>query len=379
MNEKILEEIFSYAVETRRQLHQYPEVCFDLPKTIALVSEELEKMGIDYTYKYGKSSVAAEIGSGDKIIALRADMDALPVEEKTDLPYASKIKGKMHACGHDAHTAILLATAKYLKMHEDDLKVRVRLIFQPSEECSESGAKMMVDNGVMDGVDHIICTHCDNRIESGKIGLRAGDYMTACVPIIVKFYGKTAHATAPADGIDAIAMAHTAYTRLKEKVAQLAGDRRYIWSVGKFAGGTAHNVISDFCQMDISFRHYDMDFADKVIASTYEICQDIADDFGGKMDIDWIMSTGPVNNDQSIVEKFKGIALSNGVGVVTAEQEMASEDFGWYLTKAPGMLFRFGTRNEELGCTTTLHCNDFKIDEVGMKIALKSFIGYVLD
>ncbi len=377
MEDKILEEIYSYAVSIRRQFHEYPETGFELSKTVALVSSELEKSGIRYTYKYGKSSVVAEIGSGEKIIALRADMDALSVEEKTDLPYASKIKGKMHACGHDSHTAILLAVAKYLKMYETDLKVRVRLIFQPSEECAESGAKMMVENGVMDGVDHIICTHCENALDVGKIGVCVGDHMAACVPLNVKFYGKTAHATLPHQGIDAVAMAHTAYTRLKENVAKLAGESRYIWSVGKFLGGTAHNVVADFSEMDISFRFYDMAFADNVKNATFKICNEIAKEFGGRVEIDWNMSTGPVHNDKEITENFKNIAVSNGLQVEKVEQKMGSEDFGWYLTKSKGMLFWFGTRNEALGCTSLAHCNDFKIDENGMKTALEAFANYI--
>ena len=166
MNTEKLNELFDYSVKIRRQLHMYPEVGFELEKTVALVSGELEKMGIEYTLQYGKGSIVAEIGNGEKLIALRADMDALPVEEKTDLPYKSKIPGQMHACGHDAHTAILLSVAKYLKTHESELKCRVRLIFQPAEECSVSGAKMLVDNGVCDGVSEIICTHCDRRTRS---------------------------------------------------------------------------------------------------------------------------------------------------------------------------------------------------------------------
>ena len=179
MSIQISNELFNYAVDIRRQLHQYPEIGFELEKTVKLVSEELDKIGMTYTYEYGKGSVVAELGQGDKMIALRADMDALPIEEKTDLPYKSKITGKMHACGHDSHTVVLLAVAKYLKINEDKLRCKVRLIFQPSEEGAISGAKMMVDNGVMDGVDHIICTHCENILEVGKIGVCSGNCMSA--------------------------------------------------------------------------------------------------------------------------------------------------------------------------------------------------------
>lgn len=378
MSIQISNELFNYAVDIRRQLHQYPEIGFELEKTVKLASEELDKIGMAYTYEYGKGSVVAELGQGDKMIALRADMDALPVEEKTDLPYKSKITGKMHACGHDSHTAVLLAVAKYLKINEDKLRCKVRLIFQPSEEGAISGAKMMVDNGVMDGVDHIICTHCENMLEVGKIGVCSGNCMSACVPATIRFIGKTSHATLPQFGVDANAMAVEAYQKLKEMVEAEAGDTAYIWSVGRISGGHVHNVISDLCEMDVSFRFYDMDFAKRVEKKAKEICTSIAERFGGRCEINWNMSTGPVINDEGIVKKFKNIVSNENIIIEETERRMTSEDFGWYLTKSPGMLFRFGTRNEELGCVSGLHNNDFKIDEDGMKSAIQAFCTYAM-
>ena len=378
ITEDRLDEIFYRAVLVRRELHTCTELGFDLEQTVAIVKNELDTYGIEYTEKYGKGSIVAEVGSGEKTIAFRADMDALPIEEKTELPYASKISGQMHACGHDSHTAILLAVARYLKSVEDTLKCRIRFIFQPSEECAESGAKMLVENGVMDGVDHIICTHCENGLESGTIGVFAGDYMAACVPLSIKFFGKSAHATLPTEGIDAIAMATNAYFRMKKAVESIAGDRRYIWSVGKLSGGTAHNVISDFCEMDISFRFYDMVFAEQVKSAVFEICESLAKDFGGCVEIDWEMSTGPVHNDRELVERFKAAVALSDLPMKVIPQTMGSEDFAWYQTKARGVLFRFGTRNEATGCKALVHCSDFKIDEDGMKSAIKVFVNYAL-
>jgi amidohydrolase len=279
----------------------------------------------------------------------------------------------MHACGHDAHTAILLGVAKYLKANEQKLPCKVRFIFQPSEEGAVSGAKMLVEGGVMDGVDHIICTHCENELDVGMIGVCEGDYMAACVPLTIRFFGKTSHATLPEYGVDAIAMANEAYSRLGDAVRAQANGRKYIWSVGRFCGGEVHNVIADSCQMDISFRFYDMEFADKIKALTFDTCQKIADAYGGSVKIDWNMSTGPVHNDKRIVAAFKA-SLGNTVALC---QRMSSEDFGWYLTKAPGMIFRFGTRNEVAGCDALAHRNDFKIDENGMKYAFDAFINYI--
>lgn len=373
------EPYFLKAVELYKELHQVPEVGFDLDETVKIVKRELEAADIPYTEKYGKASVVAEIGSGERILAFRADMDALPIEEKTDLPYASKFCGRMHACGHDSHTAILLCVAKYLKAHEDELCHRVRFIFQPSEECAVSGAEMLVKNGVMDGVDCIICTHCENMLESGKIAVCEGDYMAACVPLRIRFFGKSAHAALPKEGISAIAMAVAAYTRFEKAVASLAGDLRYIWSVGRFSGGTAHNVISDFCEMDISFRFFDMDFSNRVKNAVFEICKDIEKEFGGRIEIDWNMSTGPVHNDEAVVADLIDAVSDSGIEIVKAEQKMSSEDFGWYLTRAKGMLFRYGTRNEAKGCTALVHCSDFKIDENGMKTALQAFVSYAVN
>ena len=305
-------------------------------------------------------------------------MDALPVEEKTDLPYRSKIPGQMHACGHDAHTAILLAVAKYLKENENGLSCKVRLIFQPAEECAISGAKMMLDNGVMNDVDHILCTHCDNTFDVGNIGTHHGDYMAACVPATIRFIGKTSHATLPQFGIDANAMAVEAYQKMNEAVKEEAAKTPYIWSVGRISGGHVHNVIADLCEMDISFRFYDMDFAARVEKRVKRICNDIAEHYGGKCEIAWNISTGPVINDKTIVDSFKSILLKKNFSIKEIDSKMSSEDFGWYLTKVPGMLFRFGTRNEENGCTTVAHNNDFCIDENGMKPAIEAFCTYVL-
>ena len=375
----MINKLYEYAVGLRRELHRYPEVGFELDRTVKLVSGELDKIGIAYTYAYGKGSVVAELGQGEKLIALRADMDALPVEEKTDLPYKSKIPGQMHACGHDSHTAILLAVAKYLKENEKDLACRVRLIFQPSEEGAISGAKMLVDNGVMDGVEHIICTHCENAMETGKIGICYGDYMAACIPATIRFRGRTSHAALPEYGIDAVAMAVEAYGKMKTMIAREAEQTKYIWSVGRFQGGHVHNVIADLCEMDISFRFYDGEFAKRIEKNVRSICNEIATRYGGSVEVVWNMSTGAVYNDPAIVDSFVQTAKNAGLNLQPMSQRMSSEDFGWYLTKAPGMIFRFGTRNEKLGCTALAHRNDFCIDEEGMKAAILAFCTYVMN
>ena len=368
---------YERAVELYRKLHSTAEVGFELDSTAYIVKEELSRLGIEYTEKYGRCSVVAEIGKGERCIALRADMDALPIEEKSGLPFSSKNKGKMHACGHDSHTAILLSVARVLKENEEKLGLRVRLIFQPSEEGAVSGAKMVVDAGVMEGVSEVISTHCENSMDVGKIGIRAGDYMAACIPATLKFFGKSTHAALPEFGIDAIAMAAEAYAEMKAAVAALAGGKKYIWSVGKFSGGEVHNVVADLCEMAISFRFYDTEFAEQAEREVRRICKEVAARYGGSFELDWKMSACAVHNNVEITEKFEKIMRESVFSVEEMPQKMSSEDFCWYLTKAPGMIFRFGTRNEEKGCTALAHRCDFKIDEVGMKTAISAFCEYI--
>ena len=285
----------------------------------------------------------------------------------------------MHSCGHDAHTAILLSVAEFLKENEDKLGVMVRLIFQPSEEGAESGGKMLTENGAVDGVEEVIASHCDMSLPTGELGVCIGDCMAACVPLTVRCFGKTSHATRPEKGIDAIAMALRFFEKASTAVGEEANGDKYIWSLGRITGGTAHNVISDKCEMEISFRFFNVDFGERVENRVYEILADVEKEFGGKIQLDWKMSTGALINDKDVAEKIIGVANKAGLAIKIIPSRMSSEDFGWYLTKARGALFRFGTFNADNDCVAAAHCNDFKIDEPAMKSAINLFCEYALN
>lgn len=374
-------ELNAYMLDIFHRLHMYPEVGFELPGTTALVKAELDKLGIASTDRYGKCSLVAQIGqkAGVPTLGIRADMDALPVQEQTDLPYKSKIDGAMHACGHDSHTAILLTVAKILKSREAELPCNVRLLFQPSEEGAVSGAKMMADNGCLEGVDAVICVHCEEALPSGSIGFQKGECMAACVPLCLKFHGITSHATIPDKGVDAIAMAVESYGALKEMVKQEAGDRPYIWSVGVFNGGEVHNVIADLCTQYISFRFYDEEFAERVHMRTEQIVQEIAARYGGRAEVLWHMSCPPVNNDPALVAHLRNTveALPN-VALIEMPAKRSSEDFSWFTRQKPGMLFRYGIHNETKGCVHAAHRPDFMVDEDTMQLAVLTFVNFVL-
>lgn len=374
--------IQEYVVKIYRELHQYPEIGFDLPKTVSVVERELDAMGIAHTDQYGKCSVVAQIGNrADRpTVGLRADMDALPVQEIADVAFPSKIDGAMHACGHDAHTAILLGVIKILKDMEADLPCNVRFFFQPSEEGAVSGAKMMVDNGCLEGVDACACTHCELTIPSGSIGYHHGPLMAACAPITIRFYGVTSHATLPENGVDAVAMAVESYRLLKEMVKKEAGDRTYIWQVGKFAGGDVHNVIPDLCTQEISFRFYDNEFAERVHQRILEIIDDIAKRYGGRAELDWRVSTCSLHNNPALVDTFiKSVENIENVQLVEVPMKKSSEDFAWFTDARPGFLFRFGSRNEDKGCIYTPHRPDFKLDEDAFRYPILAFVNFALN
>lgn len=370
----------AYMIAMRRQIHQRPELGFDLPETVALVKRELEAMGVAYTEQYGKSSIVADLGFQGKRIALRADMDALPMEELTDLPFRSQIPGRMHSCGHDAHTAVLLGVARVLKRMEAQLPCRVRLLFQPSEECPESGAELMADLGCMEGVDEVLALHQDVGVPVGSIGLFSGDYMAACHPYHITFHGRSAHATNPLGGCDALAMAVKAYNDIQIlKARQIGPFEQHILSVSTLHSGTAHNILPDSATMDISFRFFTMDLHDRIDARIRQICENAAAELGGTVEIAGRISAYPVRNDPALTQKLQLAAEKEIGSIVAVQPRMGSDDVSHFFRKAPGVLFRLGNRNPEKGCIHPSHDSRFLLDESCLEIGCRVFCRYLLE
>ena len=371
----------NYIISLRHIIHEYPEVDFELPKTIALVKGELEKSGIEYTEKYGRSSVVGVINPEKKqfTIGIRADMDALLIEEKTDLPFKSKIKGKMHACGHDAHTAMLLGTAKALKEMEDKILCRVMLIFQPSEEGVRSGAEELVNGGVMDEIDVIIGLHIENWLDSGKVGVCAGVSMASDRNFSIDFYGKTAHATLPQSGADALAAAIRTYNNIQYMLCrEINPFSKYVCSIGKLEGGTANNIIAEHSQMCGTIRTFDMELDSFLIRRIEEIAKNTAGETGVEAVFDSTLHAYVLYNNPYISQ-----LILESAGKITDIQKMpeklSSEDFSFYLTKKPGAFIRLGTRNEDKGIITLPHNNDFLIDEEAFEKGSDVCVQFVLD
>lgn len=374
----------SYILAIRRELHKYPELAFDLPKTLALIRRELDSLGIPYTEKYGKSSIVAFINPDctDFSIGLRADTDALPLTEKTGLPYASQHPGIMHACGHDAHTAMLLGAAKALKAMEKNLTCKVVLLFQACEEGELSGAKLMVQDGVMNLVDVIVGMHIENWLETGTVGICPGVSMAASHPLRIEFFGKTAHATLPQSGVDALSMAVETYNGIAAiKATQMNPFDKYICTVGMLAAGSTDNVIPDYAEMKISLRTFDTKVESFIVENIRTIAENAAARRGGSIAFHEDTKALPLCNDPLVSQQILASAakIVGQENIVTMPEKLSSEDFSFYVAEKPGAFLRLGTRNEEKGCVTLPHNNDFMLDEDALEIGSRVLVQFVLD
>ncbi|MCQ2401728.1 MAG: M20 family metallopeptidase [Lachnospiraceae bacterium] len=369
--------------DLRHRIHMYPELELDLPKTVAVVTGELERIGIPYTEKFCRSSVVGYINYGDEAltdvpavgeeghvftIGLRADMDALPIQEETGLPYASKIPGVMHACGHDTHTAMLLGAAQALKRAEEAgvLKCRVKLLFQPNEEGEGEGSVTMIENGVLSDVDEIYGQHMTNKHPTGTMCWHKGPTMAGCHTYNVDFYGKSAHATLPQYAHDALAMALRASEGIYFLGArEISPFEEHIISIGYLHAGSTHNIIADHAEMKVSTRYFNDELGEFIGKRIRKICEDAAAELGGTVRVEIGASTYAVNNDPQVTEK----AIMAAEKIVSREKvmdfgkEMGSEDFSCFEKVRPGTFWHIGTGNPEKGCTGVAHQCDLVIDE----------------
>lgn len=357
----------AYLAEKRRALHRCPEIGFDLPKTCAMLEQWLDEMGIKHTRDYGESSVVGMVGTrmDVPVIGVRADMDALPVEEKTGLPFASERPGYMHACGHDAHMAILLGAANTLKPIEDTLPFRLKLIFQPSEECAVSGAKMMVDNGVLDDVDYVLCVHVSGDFDVGTAAYARGTVCSACSPIEIQFHGKTSHATIPQMGNDALAMMFKTYSGIQTMLSrQIDPLEPAVCSVGVARGGDVHNVVCDRANMKISVRTYKQETNDFIVERVRMLAEHAAEEMGGTVEYEAHMSAPAVVNSDFLVDCLlqAGEKVFGSGKLTDRGRLMGSDDFSWFTHAKPSIYYWLGVGNPAWK-RTSVHNNDFMIDE----------------
>lgn len=377
-------DYFSYAKEIRRELHEYPEIGFDLPKTLAVVRRELDKMGVPYTEKYGKSSIVAAINPGKPFtIALRADMDALPIKEETGLEFASKNEGKMHACGHDIHTANLLAACRKLNDMRNSLNCCVKLLFTPAEEYKVPGCELMVEDGVTDEFDCAVALHVDPTVNVGQVSIMSGGINANSMGIEAEFFGKASHANAQQKGIDAIRMAVEAYMGLELMLArEVPSNEPALINIGTFHGGEANNIIADYAKITLSSRTQNDELTKFMEKRIKEICEKTAELYGGcaKVTVTKLLPYVDCNPVMTECVRKTAVRLLGEENVLPGKRTMGGEDFSFISRKKPSVMFRLGIGNNvEKTPSPPLHSSNFSVNEDCLKYSVDLFVDFVTD
>jgi amidohydrolase len=358
-------------IEWRRDFHMHPEIGFELHRTSKIVADELEKMGYRVKRGVGKSGVVAEIGEGGKVIAIRADMDALPILEQNDHEYVSKIPGAMHACGHDSHTAMALGAA--LLLSKEKLPGRVRFLFQPCEETTDeegkSGAQRMSAEGAMDGVDYIIAQHVDPLKPVGTIGINAGPNSGGVDSWYAEIRGIGGHGAHPDKTIDPFYLLAHVILALNAMIS-----RRFnpfeptVVSIGSINGGFTENVIPEIIKLTGTLRFTD-EKVHQQIHKEMKRAFDIAKALGGDYQLRFEIGGPPMINDQMVSEVIEktGKDMLGEENVSEIEKTLGAEDFGEFLKHAPGAIFTLGIQKKGHE-NYLLHHPKFDLDERALPI-----------
>ncbi|WP_300619965.1 M20 family metallopeptidase [uncultured Fusobacterium sp.] len=370
-----IEKNNQWFINTRRELHKIPELDFELPKTVAYVTSLLDEMGLTYKTGVGKSGIVVDIEGKNKdiTIALRADMDALPILECGNKEYSSTISGHMHACGHDVHTAILLGVTKTISENKDSLPCNVRLLFQPAEETT-GGALPMIEDGCLEGVDAIFGLHVDPTIECGVIGIKYGAYCASSTDVIIEVEGKSCHGAYPSQGIDAIVATCGIVTNLQSVISRNIDSRdSAVLSFGKIIGGKKENIVAQNVRVSGTLRTLSPEIKNKVKERVKEMVEFTAKGYGATGKVTYRDSyTALINHDEYIdIVKENGKELLGDSGIyVKTLANMGVEDFAYFVEKVPGAFFNLGVGNKKKGITAPLHNDKFDIDEDSLKIGV---------
>ncbi|MFN8393173.1 MAG: M20 family metallopeptidase [Bacteroidia bacterium] len=378
------QEIKQDIIGLRRHLHAHPELAFEEWETSNLVKRELASAEIEFTDGIAKTGVVGYIHGGlgpGKTIALRADMDALPILETNQVPYASKVPGKMHACGHDVHTSSLLGTARLLQENRGAFAGTVKLIFQPSEEKLPGGASVMIAEGVLDNprVSSIFGQHVMPGIPAGKVGMRRGIYMASADEIYLRIRGKGGHGAMPQACVDPVAIMAQTLSTLQTVVSRMADPRLpSVLTFGKVIANGATNVIPDEVYLEGTYRCMDEPQRARAHKMIESICREVASAMGGKAEIE-IMKGYPVLVNDDVLGERARTWVEDYVGAENVQDLdlwMAAEDFAWYTHQVPGCFYRLGTRNEDRGIIHGVHTPQFDVDEsaLGLSTGLMAWL-----
>jgi amidohydrolase len=368
-------------VSWRRQLHQHPELGFREQLTAEFVAQKLQKWGIEHQTGIAQTGIVATI-AGDRpgrVLAIRADMDALPIQEENQVPYRSQHDGIMHACGHDGHVAIALGTAHYLATHRHTFGGTVKLIFQPAEE-GPGGAKPMIAAGVLHhpDVEAIIGLHLWNNLPVGTVGVRSGALMAAVESWRCTILGKGGHGAIPQQTIDSVVVSAQIVNALQAIVARNVNPiESAVVTVGELHAGTTGNVIADTARMSGTVRYFNPDFAGYFQQRIEQIIAGICQSHGAKYELNYSRLYPPVVNDPEMAELVRSIAatvVETPAGVVPECQTMGGEDMSFFLEAVPGCYFFVGSANAAKDLAFPHHHPRFDFDETALGTGVELFV-----
>jgi amidohydrolase len=372
----------------RRQIHRYPELGFTETRTAGLVNATLFDLGIKTQTEVAKTGVVGNIFGGDgPLVGLRADMDALPITEQNGTEFDSTRPGLMHACGHDAHTAMLLGAATLLKQLADAgrLPGSVRLLFQPSEEGQDdeekSGGMRMVEEGALAGLDAVFGLHVDTNLDLGTVGTRPGPMMASADTFTITLRGMAAHAARPHQGVDTIALAAHVIQAVHQVVSRRINPvHEGVITIGTIGGGTKDNIMAETVTMTGTIRAFLPDVRAQLIDELRRACS-IVEPLGGKFELDILKGYPPViNSDEAAAAVFEAMAgLFSPEGILTSPKMMAGEDFSFMAQAAPGCFLRLGVHNPAWERRYFVHTPTFRIDEDALPLGTASLVAMALE
>ncbi|WP_419699933.1 M20 metallopeptidase family protein [Mucilaginibacter sp. NFX135] len=374
--QELSHKIFNDVVANRRHLHTNPELSFHEQKTSAFVAGKLDELGLTYEKMADTGLVALIKGDlpSDKVVALRADMDALPITEANDVPYKSQNVGVMHACGHDAHTSSLLGTARILTELKSQFAGTVKLIFQPAEEKLPGGASLMIKEGVLENPkpQAVLGQHVMPLIDAGKVGFRAGKYMASTDELYVTVKGKGGHGAQPQQNIDPVIITAHILTALQQVVSRFADPKSpSVLSFGKVIANGATNVIPNEVYLEGTFRTMDEKWREEAHKRMKKMAEGIAESMGGSCDFNIMRGYPFLINEEVLTAATRGHAEDylGKENVLDLDIWMAAEDFAYYSQVADSCFYRLGTRNENRGITSSVHTPTFDVEEDAFKIS----------